>query len=193
MIKEIVKINFIDKSYNYLKHNLKVFIVLLAATFILLFSFFLYESLEEKNNIKIADRYTQASILIKQKKLYESKQLLESIINKDHHFYSPMALYLIIGNNIESDHSKIISHFDKILKNNSIDKENLNLIKIKKSIYLIGIDKEELIVTTLNPVVNSDSVWRIIAINLLAEYFSSKGQKFKADEYIKLLNNETRN
>ena len=188
MTKETLKINFIEKSYKYTKNNLRAFVILLAVILVLLFSFFFYENLQEKNNIKIAEQYMQASILIKQKKLYESKQLLESIINKDHHFYSPMALYLIIGNNIESDHSKIISHFDKILKNNSIDKENLNLIKIKKSIYLIGIDKEELIVTTLNPVVNSDSVWRIIAINLLAEYFFSKGQKFKADEYIQLLN-----
>jgi predicted negative regulator of RcsB-dependent stress response len=191
MTKETLKINFIEKSYKYTKNNLRVFVILLAVILVLLFSFFFYENLQEKNNIKIAEQYMQASILIKQKKLYESKLLLESIINKDHQFYSPMALYLLINNNIESEKSKLIFYFDRILKNNSIDKENLNLIKIKKSIYLISIDKEELIVATLNPIVNSKSVWRNIAINLLAEYFFSKGQKFKGDEYIQLLSSET--
>ena len=191
MTKETLKINFIEKSYKYTKNNLRVFVILLAVILVLLLSFFFYENLQEKNNIKIAEQYMQASILIKQKKLYESKLLLESIINKDHQFYSPMALYLLINNNIESEKSKLIFYFDRILKNNSIDKENLNLIKIKKSIYLISIDKEELIVATLNPIVNSKSVWRNIAINLLAEYFFSKGQKFKGDEYIQLLSSET--
>ena len=191
MTKETLKINFIEKSYKYTKNNLRAFVILLAVILVLLFSFFFYENLQEKNNIKIAEQYMQASILIKQKKLHESKLLLESIINKDHQFYSPMALYLLINNNIESEKSKLIFYFDRILKNNSIDKENLNLIKIKKSIYLISIDKEELIVATLNPIVNSKSVWRNIAINLLAEYFFSKGQKFKGDEYIQLLSSET--
>jgi len=191
MTKETLKINFIEKSYKYTKNNLRAFVILLAVILVLLLSFFFYENLQEKNNIKIAEQYMQASILIKQKKLYESKLLLESIINKDHQFYSPMALYLLINNNIESEKSKLIFYFDRILKNNSIDKENLNLIKIKKSIYLISIDKEELIVATLNPIVNSKSVWRNIAINLLAEYFFSKGQKFKGDEYIQLLSSET--
>jgi predicted negative regulator of RcsB-dependent stress response len=191
MTKETLKINFIEKSYKYTKNNLRAFVILLAVILVLLLSFFFYENLQEKNNIKIAEQYMQASILIKQKKLHESKLLLESIINKDHQFYSPMALYLLINNNIESEKSKLIFYFDRILKNNSIDKENLNLIKIKKSIYLISIDKEELIVATLNPIVNSKSVWRNIAINLLAEYFFSKGQKFKGDEYIQLLSSET--
>ena len=116
--------------------------------------------------------------------------LLENIISKNHQLYSPLALYLIIDNNIESDNSKIIVFFDKILANNSIDKENLNLIKIKKAIYLIHLDNEKLIVETLNPIINSNSVWKDLAINLISEYFLSKDQKNKADEYIQLSNNK---
>ena len=126
--------------------------------------------------------------MIKQKKILESKLLLESIISENHQFYSPMALYLIIDNNIVSKKIKIISFFDKILNNNSISKENLNLIKIKKAIYLIGLDNEKLIIETLNPIINSNSVWRNIAINLISEYFMSKNQIVKAKEYIQLLN-----
>ena len=85
---------------------------------------------------------------------------MEKIINTDHKFYSPLALYLIVENNIKYDKLKIISFFDKILKNKSIDRENLNLIKIKKAIYLIDLDKENLVIETLNPVINSNSVWK---------------------------------
>ncbi len=188
MTKETLKINFIEKSYKYTKNNVLAFVILLAVILVILLSISCYENLQEKNNIKIAEQYMQASILIKQKKLYESKLLLESIINKDHQFYSPMALYLLINNNIESEKSKLIFYFDRILKNNSIDKENLNLIKIKKSIYLIDLKKEELIIETLNPIINSDSIWRDMAINIISEYFLSTDQKIKSQEYIQLLN-----
>ena len=188
MSNETLKKNFIDKAINFARQNLKLIIATLVSVLIFLFCFLFYKNLQERNNIKIAEQYTQASILVKQKKIQESKLLLESIVNKNHQFYSPMALYLIIDNNIVSEKIKIISFFDKVLNNNSIDKENLNLIKIKKAVYLIGLDNEELIVDTLNPVINSNSVWRSIAINMISEYFLSKNQVVKAEEYIQLLN-----
>ena len=47
---------------------------------------------------------------------------------------------------------------------------------------------EELIIKTLNPVINSKSVWRNLAIKLISNYFLSIDQKTKANEYIQLLN-----
>jgi len=146
--------------------------------------------LKKKKNIKISEQYAQASILIKQKKISESKILLDLIINKDHQFYSPLALYLMIDNNVENEKKKIIIFFDRILKNKSIDKENLNLIRIKKAIYLINIDNEELIVSTLNPIINSSSAWKNMAIDIISQYFISKNQNLKADEYLQLLKNK---
>ena len=76
----------------------------------------------------------------------------------------------------------------KLLKKSSLDEEGKNLIKIKKALYLFSLDNESLIIDTLNPIINSDSIWKNQSINLLAEYFLSKGEKIKADEYFKLLN-----
>jgi len=191
MSKETLNTNFQDKIFYFIKKNLKIFIILLIFIIILLFSFLFYKNLQEKNSIKLSEQYTQALILVKQKKLNESKFLLESIIDQGHKFYSPLALYLMIENNIETDTLKIIVFFDKILKINSIDKENLNLIKIKKTIFLFHLDNEELIIKTLNPVINSNSAWRDMAIKLISDYFLSKNQKSKAEEYIQLLNNKT--
>ena len=189
MLNEILKKNFLAHSLNFIKKKYKLLIILLLVLIIFLFAFMFYQDLNKKNNIQVAEEYTKATILIKQKRAEESKLLLESIINKNHQFYSPLALYLIIDNNIDLDDLKIISFFNKILKNNSIDKENLNLIKIKKAIYLINLDREEQVVKTLNPIINSKSVWRKTAINLISEYFLAKDQNAKAKEYIQLLMN----
>ena len=188
MSSEKMRENFQIRVFNFLKKNKIFFITLLTATLIGIFAFLVYKNMQIKKNIKIAQQYTQASILLNQKKIKESELLLESIIEKNHKFYSPLALYLLIESNIENDTSKIISYFDIVLKNKSIDKENLNLIKIKKAIYLFDSQNEKLIIETLNPIINSNSVWKKMAIDLISDYFLSLGQKVKAEEYIQLLN-----
>ena len=188
MSSEKIRENFQIRVFNFLKKNKIFFITLLTATLIGIFAFLVYKNMQVKNNIKIAQQYTQASILLNQKKITESELLLEAIIEKNHKFYSPLALYLLIESNIENDTSKIISYFDIVLKNKSIDKENLNLIKIKKAIYLFDSQNEKLIIETLNPIINSNSVWKKMAIDLISDYFLSSGQKVKAEEYIQLLN-----
>jgi len=182
-----MKTNFLEQLIVIVKKNIKKLVSILIVIIILLFIFLFNQNLQEKNKIQVADKYVKATILIKQKKTKESKLILEDIIKKNHQFYSPLALYLLIDNGIEADNEKIINFFDIIIKNSSIDEENLNLIKIKKAIFLINIDNEELIVETLNPIINRDSVWKDLSIKLISEYFLSKDQKVKANEYLQLL------
>lgn len=188
MSEEILNNSFQSKTSNFIKKNFKNLIILLFFLILVLFSAFIYKDLQKKNEIKIAENYTQATIKFKENKSDEAKQLLENIIQKGHRFYSPLALYFIIDNNLEKDSFKIVSFFDRILLISSIDKENINLIKIKKTIFLFKLGEEEAIIKTLNPIINSDSVWRNMAINLISDYFLSKDQKAKAKEYLQLLN-----
>ena len=190
MINNSFHKNFKDRATYFIEKNLKLLVVLVSVIMIISFISIYYKSIQTKNNIKIAEQYTQASILLNKKKIKESKTLIENIISKEHKFYSPLALYFMIENNLESDNSKIIVFFDQVLKINDIDKENLNLIKIKKAIFLFDTDNEELIVKTLNPIINSESVWKNMSIKLITEYFLSKNQKNKAEEYNLLLNNK---
>jgi len=190
MPEEILNNNFQNKIINLIKKNLKKIIISLLVLIIILLSFLFYNDLQKKKEIKISKKYTEATILFKQQETDETKLLLENIINKNHKFYSPLALYFIIDNNLETNPLKIISFFDKVLSINSIDSENLNLIRIKKAIFLFSKGNEKLIIETLNPIINSDSVWRNIAIKLISDYFLSKDQKIKANEYIQLLNNK---
>ena len=189
MSEKTLNNNLKNKIKNFLKKNLKNLIISSFFLIFIIISYLFYNDIQKKNVIKLSEQYTQATIQFKQKNIEAAKQSLEKIIDKSHKFYSPLALYFIINNNLETDSLKIIDYFDKILKINSIDKENLNLIKIKKAIFLFSIGNEELVIKTLNPIINSNSFWRKIAIILISDYFLSKDQKLKANEYLQLLNN----
>jgi predicted negative regulator of RcsB-dependent stress response len=190
MSEELLNNTFQNKLTGFIKKNIKTLIILFILLILTLFSYFFYQDLQKRNEIKLSQQYTQASIQFKEKKIDNAKQLFENIINKNHKFYSPLALYFIIDNNLEIDPLKIIIFFDKILSISSIDEENLNLIRIKKAIFLFSLEDEELMTKTLNPIINSDSVWRNIAIELISDYFLSKNQEIKASEYKQLLNNK---
>ena len=179
-----------NKITNFVKKNFKKIIFFFIILVLILFGYFFYIDFKKRTGIKLSENYTTASILFKEKNTNEAKQILENIINKNHKFYSPLALYFIIDNNLESDSIKIIELFDKIISIRSIDEESLNLIKIKKAIFLFSLGDEKLIIETLNPVINSNSTWRIMAINLISDYFASKDQQTKANEYIQLLTNK---
>ena len=180
-----------SKIINFCKKNKKIFVICFFSLILILLSYLFYKDLQKKNETKLSEHYTYAVIQFKEKK-NNAKQLLEDIVNKDHRFYSPLALYFIIDNNLETDNLKIINFFNKILSISSIDDENLNLIKIKKAIFLFNLKDEEQILKTLNPIINSDSVWKNTAIQLISDYYLSTEQKTKANEYIQLLNNKNK-
>jgi predicted negative regulator of RcsB-dependent stress response len=188
MSNQILQESIQDRVSNFLKKNLKILFIILIITIIFLIIFGYYSHQKKQKDIVISDQFTYASILIKDKKINESKLLLENIIKKKHKFYSPLALNSLIDNELETDNKKIIDYFDQILAIKSINNENLNLIRIKKALFLFNGKNEELIIATLNPIINSNSVWKESAIKLIADYFSSKNEKNKAEEYYKLLN-----
>ena len=190
MTEEKLKKKFQNKIKVFFNNNFKNLISLSIFSILILFSYFFYKDLQKKKEVQLSSNYTKATIQFNEKKKNESKQLLEKIISENHKFYSPLALYFIIDNNLEKDSSKTLNFFDDILLIDSIDKENLNLIKIKKAIFLFNLDDEKAIIKSLNPIINSDSIWRNLSIKLMSDYLISKDQKLKANEYIELLNSK---
>ena len=180
---------FQDRLVNFLKSNIKLIIILLVFILLILFSFFFYISFQEKKHLAISEQYNNATILISQEKTDKGKILLENIIKEKNKFYSPLALYLLIDKKIEKDQDKIIEYFDSVIEIKAIDKENINLIKIKKALYLFETKNEKMVIKTLNPIINSDSIWRVQATNIMIDYFLSNNEKLKADEYLLLLKN----
>ena len=160
MSEEISKNKYQERLMNFFKENLKLVIVSLISSLLILLGYVFYkQSIEKKNNI-ISEKFNQATILLIKNKKNESKVLLENIINEKHKLYSPLALYQIIDSEIENDDNKILGYFDQILGINSISKDDLNLIRIKKTLFMFENFDENQILDTLNPIINSNSVWK---------------------------------
>ena len=172
---------------NKLKKHLKL-IIIFCFIVILAFSLLTFIKIKEENkNILISEKYNQAKVFINNNKNNEGLVILEEVINTKHPFYSPLSLYLILDSNLTNDADKITELFDKVISNNNIDKENINLIKLKKALYLSNDQNEQALLELLNPIINSGSHWRVIAITFLKDYFLSKDNYLKAEEYNKLL------
>ena len=172
---------------NKLKKHLKL-IIIFCFIVILAFSLLTFIKIKEENkNILISEKYNQAKVFINNQKNNDGLVILEEVINTKHPFYSPLSLYLILDSNLTNDADKITELFDKVISNNNIDKENINLIKLKKALYLSNDQNEQALLELLNPIINSGSHWRVIAITFLKDYFLSKDNYLKAEEYNKLL------
>ena len=110
------------------------------------------------------------------------KNLVE-IINEQDPTYSPLSLYFIIDNKLISNQSEINSYFDTLIEKVSLDKEIKNLVIYKKALFNADQAQESDLLNTLNPLINSKSVWKSHALYLMAEYFYSKDQKQKSKEF----------
>ena len=70
-----------------------------------------------------------------------------------------------------------------IINKTSLEKEIKNLIIYKKALYFADKVNENELLAILNPVINSDSVWRSHSLYLMAEFFYSKNQKQKSKDF----------
>ena len=136
---------------------------------------------------KISEDFIQAKILLENQQNIKAHNVLKNIIEKKDNIYSPLSLFLIIEKNLETDKTTITNYFDKILDIGSIEKEDLNLLRLKKAIFISENSKEEDMLELLNPIINSDSVWKIQSIKFLGDYYFSLKQFNKAKQYYLIL------
>tara|TARA_B100000674_G_scaffold276813_1_gene228646 strand:- start:380 stop:1024 length:645 start_codon:yes stop_codon:yes gene_type:complete len=173
----------IEKIKNLLIDNKKLFISLIVLLILVLISFFGFKEYQKNQKVKVSDYYNSIIIEYSPKTKNQTVNNLIEVINKKDSTYSPLALYFIIDNKLISDDKKINDLFDMIINKTSLEKEIKNLIIYKKALYFADkIDENELL-AILNPVINSDSVWRSHSLYLMAEFFYSKNQKQKSKDF----------
>ena len=73
--------------------------------------------------------------------------------------------------------------FDIILEETPLDDEIKKLVILKKALFNADQFDEGSMLTILNPVINSESVWKAHALHLMAEFFYFKNEKQKAKEF----------
>ena len=172
-----------EKIRNFFIDNKKILISAIAVIVLLIISFYSYRIYQDGHREWLSDKYNSAVIDFKngdKAKIIES--MLEVVEDKDS-TYSPLALYFLIDNNLIENQSKVNQLFDTLIYKTSLKNEIKNLIIYKKALYNADYIKENELLDILNPLLNSDSVWKSHALYLLAEYFYSKDEKQKSKEF----------
>ena len=172
-----------EKIKNFFVNNTKKLIIAISAIVLIIFGYFIYEDLKKKNKIKLANRYNLVTIkfISGDKNKFENE--LIDIVNEKDRTYSPLALYFLIDNNIVNENKKINELFDVIINETSLEEEIKNLVIYKKALFNSDFESENNLIQILNPVINSDSVWKSHALYLMAEYFYYKNQKQKSKDF----------
>jgi len=172
-----------EKVKNFFIKNKKIIITSISCAIILIFGFFIYQDFKDKKKIKLAEKYNLASInFILGDKSNVQNQLIDIVMQKDK-TYSPLALYFLMDNNIISEKDKINSLFDTIINKTTLEKEIKNLLIYKKALYNSEFESENNLIKILNPIINSESIWKSHALYLMAEYFYNKNEKQKSKEF----------
>jgi len=172
-----------EKIKNFFIKNKKSLITILSSIILIIFAYFVFGEVQDRKIKGLAEKYNNISINFNSSNKMDFKNDLVEIINEKNSTYSPLALYFIIDNKIQTSNEEINNFFDIVINEVNLDKEVKNLIIYKKGLYNADFASENNLITILNPVINSNSVWKSHALYLLAEYFFDKNQKQKAREF----------
>ena len=183
-----------ERIINFFKKNYKIFILSISLIIIIILLFFGLEYLNKKKNIKLSNTYNNiiSSYEFKNKNFVIEE--LKKIIEQKNKTYSPLSLFFLIDNDLITSKVEINNYFDLIIDNIKLEKEIKNLIIYKKALYNSDSISEDQLILILNPIINSNSIWKSHSLYLLGEYFFSKGENQKAKEFFqKILTSQNAN
>lgn len=172
---------------NFLKANIKIFLYIFGLLILIIAAIIWLSSSNKIKKTKISDSFINAQILIEKGKKNEAEKILSNIVLEKNSPYSSLSLFLIIENKLIDNKEIIINYFDEVINNNSFKEEDLNLLRLKKAIYISDISMEQEILGLINPIINSNSVWKNHALKFLGDFYNSNGQQQKAKQYYSTL------
>ena len=171
-----------EKIKNFFINNKKNFIIGFSIILIIIMGYLLMKEIKERDKIKLANQFNITVINYKTEDKQTTIDKLTKLVNENDATYSPLALYFLIDNNLMDNKNEINSLFDELINETNLDEEIKNLIIYKKALFNSDHFSENELLKILNPVINSESIWKSHALYLLAEFFYSKDEKQKAKE-----------
>ena len=172
-----------EKVRNFFVKNKSKIVASLLALIIILIGAYSFDKYKTNQKIEISNKFNSTTLMHSDKNKENTIKNLVEIINEKDPAYSPLSLYFIIDKQLISDRAKINEYFDILIENTSLDKEINNLVIYKKALFNADQAQESDLLNILNPLINSESVWRSHALYLMAEFFYSKDQKQKSKEF----------
>ena len=174
-----------EKIKNFFVNNKNFIIFGIIILILVVTGVYSYDKYLTKKKEEISDNYNSIIIDYSESKKKQTAAKLIEIINEKDPTYSPLSLYFIIDNKLVADKSVIYNLFQTIVNDTSLDKEIKNLVIYKKALFYAEEfdNNENTLLDILNPLINSESVWKSHALYLMAEYFYSKNQNQKSKEF----------
>ena len=172
-----------EKVKRFLINNKKLIIITISLIIILVLGFYSSQIYKDGQRENLSNKYNSAVIKFKKDNSSNVVNSMKEIIKDMDSTYSPLALYFLIDNKLINNNNEINSLFDILIKKTSLEREIKNLIIYKKGLYNADFATESQLLDILNPIINSDSVWKSHALYLVAEYFYSKNEKQKSKEF----------
>ena len=172
-----------EKIKDFFLENKKSLISTIIVLILILIGFYSYQLFKDVKKKEISNRYN--SIVIEYQIGNELKvaQTLKEIVNAKDRTYSPLALYFIIDNKLVKDKNEINDLFDVLIDKTSLETEIKNLVIYKKALFNADLVNELELLNILNPLINSNSIWRSHALYLMGEFFFNNGEYQKSKDF----------
>ena len=169
-----------DRILNFFKKYKFIIIIIISLIFLTIFIIagknILFESRAKKNT----QEYVIILGLINDKKIDEAKKRLEILKDSKINLYKVLAISKLLELSKENKNEQI-SILDYAIKSN-IEKNDKDLFKIKKALLAFDNLEEQQFLNLLNPGDFKNSPWRVLSLEILGDFYLSKGQKIKAKD-----------
>ena len=172
-----------EKIKNFFVQNKKLLIFSLLFIVMIILSYFSLQIYNDRQREAVSNKFNSSIINYKDADKNKVVSNLKEVIYEKDSTYSPLALYFLIDNDLIEKNSEINSLFDVLIEKTSLETEIKNLIIYKKALYNADLSSENDLLEILNPIINSESLWKSHALYLVAEYFYSKNENQKAKEF----------
>ena len=172
-----------EKIKNFFIDNRKIILSTVVFIILIIIGFYSFQIYKDKQKILLSDRYNDVVISYENNKDINVVGSLRDIVYEKDSTYSPLALYFLIDNDLIKDSDEVNDLFNLLINKTSLEKEIKNLIIYKKALFNADMIEENELLEILNPIINSQSVWKSHALYLIAEYFYSKNEKQKSKEF----------
>ena len=169
-----------DRFISFFKKYKFIIIIIISLIFLTIFIIvgknILFESRAKKNT----QEYVIILGLINDKKIDEAKKRLEILKDSKINLYKVLAISKLLELSKENKNEQILI-LDYAIRSD-IEKNDKDLFKIKKALLAFDNLEEQQFLNLLNPGDFKNSPWRVLSLELLGDFYLSKGQKIKAKD-----------
>ncbi len=159
------KTSFLDRLKNFIQIKKKLIISFFILCILIIIGILISNFYNESKNEKVSEKYISAGVLLASNDLEKSKLMLKEIVFEKNKIYSLLALNIILENSLEENKDEILKLFEEVEKI-KIDREQKNLVKLKKALYLIKVSDDNG-KRLLNEIIDDNSIWKDVAEDAL--------------------------